>query len=157
MLSAEEDSQSCQKAMQTRSEAVRAQRRFSSCGVILGNDYDGESAEMIKVTQTADTTNYVASPSKQSVMQKNKSAGKEACNSSMAMAAGRQHRMPKVASKITCSNCATSNTPLWRRDPDGQPLCNACGLFFKLHGVVRPLSLKTDVIKKRNRGSRGDS
>lgn len=48
-----------------------------------------------------------------------------------------------------CTNCQTTNTPLWRRDPEGQPLCNACGLFFKLHGVVRPLSLKTDVIKKR--------
>ncbi|KAJ7218079.1 hypothetical protein GGX14DRAFT_439629 [Mycena pura] len=48
-----------------------------------------------------------------------------------------------------CTNCQTTNTPLWRRDPDGQPLCNACGLFYKLHGVVRPLSLKTDVIKKR--------
>jgi GATA-binding protein len=42
---------------------------------------------------------------------------------------------------------------LWRRNPEGHPLCNACGLFLKLHGVVRPLSLKTDVIKKRNRGS----
>ncbi|KAH8083769.1 hypothetical protein BXZ70DRAFT_958063 [Cristinia sonorae] len=52
-----------------------------------------------------------------------------------------------------CTNCQTTNTPLWRRDPEGQPLCNACGLFFKLHGVVRPLSLKTDVIKKRNRAS----
>ncbi|KIJ49400.1 hypothetical protein M422DRAFT_246490 [Sphaerobolus stellatus SS14] len=52
-----------------------------------------------------------------------------------------------------CTNCHTTNTPLWRRDPDGQPLCNACGLFYKLHGVVRPLSLKTDVIKKRNRAS----
>lgn len=51
-----------------------------------------------------------------------------------------------------CSNCNTTKTPLWRRDPEGQPLCNACGLFLKLHGVVRPLSLKTDVIKKRNRG-----
>ncbi|TDL24175.1 hypothetical protein BD410DRAFT_820374 [Rickenella mellea] len=52
-----------------------------------------------------------------------------------------------------CTNCSTTNTPLWRRDPEGQPLCNACGLFFKLHGVTRPLSLKTDVIKKRNRAS----
>lgn len=53
----------------------------------------------------------------------------------------------------TCTNCNTNNTPLWRRDPEGLPLCNACGLFYKLHGVVRPLSLKTDVIKKRNRGA----
>lgn len=51
-----------------------------------------------------------------------------------------------------CTNCHTQTTPLWRRNPEGQPLCNACGLFLKLHGVVRPLSLKTDVIKKRNRG-----
>ncbi|TFK25727.1 hypothetical protein FA15DRAFT_668249 [Coprinopsis marcescibilis] len=56
-------------------------------------------------------------------------------------------------SPTQCTNCQTTNTPLWRRDPEGQPLCNACGLFFKLHGVVRPLSLKTDVIKKRNRAS----
>lgn len=53
----------------------------------------------------------------------------------------------------TCTNCYTQTTPLWRRNPEGNPLCNACGLFLKLHGVVRPLSLKTDVIKKRNRGS----
>ena len=53
----------------------------------------------------------------------------------------------------TCTNCFTQTTPLWRRNPEGNPLCNACGLFLKLHGVVRPLSLKTDVIKKRNRGS----
>ncbi|KAH9203452.1 hypothetical protein DL95DRAFT_529643 [Leptodontidium sp. 2 PMI_412] len=53
----------------------------------------------------------------------------------------------------TCTNCFTQTTPLWRRNQEGHPLCNACGLFLKLHGVVRPLSLKTDVIKKRNRGS----
>ena len=53
----------------------------------------------------------------------------------------------------TCTNCFTQTTPLWRRNPEGHPLCNACGLFLKLHGVVRPLSLKTDVIKKRNRGA----
>lgn len=63
----------------------------------------------------------------------------------------RQGEQGNVAT--TCTNCFTQTTPLWRRNPEGQPLCNACGLFLKLHGVVRPLSLKTDVIKKRNRGS----
>lgn len=79
----------------------------------------------------------------------------------------------------SCTNCQTTNTPLWRRDPDGHPLCNvsscgnearmcgqlisvflfvqACGLFYKLHGVVRPLSLKTDVIKKRLVGTPSSS
>ena len=50
-----------------------------------------------------------------------------------------------------CLNCSTVNTPLWRRDAEGRPLCNACGLFKQLHGVDRPASLNTGVVKKRNR------
>lgn len=55
------------------------------------------------------------------------------------------------SSQPTCQNCSTSTTPLWRRDEFGSVLCNACGLFLKLHGRPRPISLKTDVIKSRNR------
>ncbi|KAL6927353.1 hypothetical protein ACO0SA_003651 [Hanseniaspora valbyensis] len=51
-----------------------------------------------------------------------------------------------------CANCNTTKTPLWRRSVKGEPLCNACGLFWKLHGVNRPLSLKKDTIQRRNRG-----
>ncbi|CAG8441918.1 6490_t:CDS:2 [Ambispora leptoticha] len=56
-----------------------------------------------------------------------------------------------------CSNCGTMTTPLWRRDEEGQTLCNACGLYFKLHHEKRPLSMKTDVIKKRQRYENGQN
>ncbi len=34
-----------------------------------------------------------------------------------------------------CANCHTSTTTLWRRNASGEPVCNACGLYFKLHNV----------------------
>ncbi|KAI9357078.1 iron transporter biosynthesis regulating transcription factor, partial [Zopfochytrium polystomum] len=58
---------------------------------------------------------------------------------------------PEHLNAIECANCLTRNTPLWRKDDENRMLCNACGLYNKLHGSNRPLSLKTDVIKKRHR------
>ncbi|KAG7304632.1 hypothetical protein JYU34_011613 [Plutella xylostella] len=52
---------------------------------------------------------------------------------------------------VTCANCRTSNTTLWRRNNSGEPVCNACGLYYKLHNVNRPLSMKKDGIQTRKR------
>ncbi|XP_074594049.1 uncharacterized protein LOC141849566 [Brevipalpus obovatus] len=50
-----------------------------------------------------------------------------------------------------CSNCDTSVTSLWRCNNKGESVCNACGLYYKLHGVPRPLTMKKDSIQTRKR------
>ncbi|KAL5341686.1 hypothetical protein BJX70DRAFT_43313 [Aspergillus crustosus] len=52
---------------------------------------------------------------------------------------------------VACQNCGTTVTPLWRRDENGHPICNACGLYYKLHGCYRPTTMKKTIIKRRKR------
>lgn len=52
-----------------------------------------------------------------------------------------------------CANCETTTTPLWRRDAAGRTICNACGLYYKLHLVHRPATMMRTVIKRRKRCS----
>ncbi|XP_050737911.1 GATA-binding factor 3-like [Eriocheir sinensis] len=51
----------------------------------------------------------------------------------------------------SCVNCKTQTTTLWRRNQNGESVCNACGLYYKLHNVARPLSMKKEGIQTRNR------
>ncbi|GAA5923198.1 hypothetical protein JCM1841_005926 [Sporobolomyces salmonicolor] len=42
------------------------------------------------------------------------------------------------AEAMSCANCGTDKSPLWRRNAAGLYECNACCLYFKAHGHQRP-------------------
>ncbi|XP_063634113.1 transcription factor BCFI-like isoform X1 [Cydia splendana] len=52
---------------------------------------------------------------------------------------------------LSCSNCHTTMTSLWRRNAHGETVCNACGLYYKLHNINRPMAMKKDSIQTRKR------
>ncbi|XP_064473724.1 GATA-binding factor 6-B-like isoform X2 [Ornithodoros turicata] len=70
-----------------------------------------------------------------------------------------QRRMPSVSRRmgLCCSNCGTTTTTLWRRNEEGEPVCNACGLYYKLHNVKRPLAMRKEGIQTRKRKPKGKS
>lgn len=120
----------------------------------------GNDPRRQKIPRTSSTPNAAGLAHPQAMLQRPQSSPSSPPESGFSSAAPSRPTSPggtkggdQNGVPTTCTNCFTQTTPLWRRNPEGHPLCNACGLFLKLHGVVRPLSLKTDVIKKRNRGS----
>ena len=65
------------------------------------------------------------------------------------LTASEKKRIREWARNLTCFNCKTSKTPLWRRTPDKKHnLCNACGLYFTKHEAHRPFEYK-DKIPRR--------
>lgn len=52
---------------------------------------------------------------------------------------------------LSCTNCGTQTTTIWRRNMKGEMVCNACGLYYKLHGIDRPHTMRRDTIHTRRR------
>ncbi|KAI8891958.1 hypothetical protein BC833DRAFT_612964 [Globomyces pollinis-pini] len=57
--------------------------------------------------------------------------------------ASEKKKIREWSRNLTCFNCKTTKTPLWRRTEDRKHnLCNACGLYYKQYKTHRPVSYK---------------
>lgn len=63
----------------------------------------------------------------------------------------RSQAAKKDEENIVCTNCEATKTSLWRKDEHGQVICNACGLYYKLHGKPRPVAMRKEKISRRKR------
>lgn len=64
-------------------------------------------------------------------------------------------KLSKLSTRdVTCSNCSTSSTTLWRKNDEGNLECNACNLYFRHNKVRRPLSLCKERPATRKRRSK---
>lgn len=67
-------------------------------------------------------------------------------------------RLPQSAARragTCCANCQTTTTTLWRRNANGDPVCNACGLYYKLHNVSPSLGHQSEPKSRTSRKTIG--
>ena len=126
-------------------------------------------AASLASSRSNSTTNVAGLPTGSTASSANSAPKKSHSRQASASGAATYPAAPADPGAVTsCINCKTTvsrgpatssqssptepvspqTTPLWRRDENGNPLCNACQLFRKLHGSDRPISLHNSVIKK---------
>jgi GATA-binding protein len=99
--------------------AQEVQRRKSiSTSNNTANSPSGASADGSSTSGTPEATGTAANPS---ANQKEESNGANGGGNARNGKNNEDGEQPPTV----CTNCQTTNTPLWRRDPEGQPLCKS--------------------------------
>ena len=121
--------------------------RESGQGPVCDACSNGETIQEDLSIQKKSTTNILSSPQQQDENINTITNIKPRSNR------GRKRRAFQPDNMSVCANCQTTNTPLWRRDANGNAICNACGLYYKLHLVHRPITMMRTEIKRRKRSA----
>ncbi|KAF8938347.1 Transcription factor GATA-5 [Haplosporangium gracile] len=124
----------------------RRERRHhqTPCGTSSHHDPSRQQQSRLKAVDLSGANELLESPSmtirSESFKQERDTAVSEGPQSNRRHAVQDRDPDPKA-----CNNCQTTTTPSWRRCPKGRILlCNACGLYQKLHGKSRPHYLAKD-------------
>ncbi|KAF8180900.1 hypothetical protein K438DRAFT_1768094 [Mycena galopus ATCC 62051] len=67
---------------------------------------------------------------------------------------GEEEPPPIRADGPQCSECGTRKTSVWRRNKHGEQVCNACGVYYRVNGRPRPLTMPQSKVKPRAARSR---
>ncbi|KAG1807994.1 uncharacterized protein BJ212DRAFT_1485279 [Suillus subaureus] len=119
----------------------------SGAGPSAGVNANATAASSVKVAGAGVSSSSGAGPSVTATASATITA---TATAGMGLGAGRGE-VVEIIGSAQCYNCHTTATPLWRKDDEGKTVCNACGLYYKLHGSARPISMKSDIIRKRSR------
>ncbi|KAF9284362.1 putative electron transfer flavoprotein subunit [Mortierella alpina] len=120
----------------------------SKDGAVAGSTPSNTTEKNAEETQPASTTSTTEEKEKQSESCPGDGSCKANGGQPCTVCAGTTQQQTG-RQNLVCANCRTTTTPLWRRDSSGNTICNACGLYFKLHNVHRPVTMKRAVIKRR--------
>ena len=66
-------------------------------------------------------------------------------------------KLPSAPASMCCANCSTTETPVWRRDIMNRYVCNACGIYNRIHKINRPFNKFDDSEKSSKRKGKDKS